>query len=368
MRHDSRTIVITGATGLLGGDLLGELLARDPALRAYALMRDLTAWPMLARRLGAGGARVTAVRADLSRPGLGLAASDRARIVQEADVILHLGADTGFARPLTESRAVNVHGTEAVLALAADCRQLGQFMHVSTAFAVGRRSGLVSEGATDGAHGWVNAYEQGKHEAEARVRSARPDALVVRPSTVVCCEHTGAVRQVNVVHQTFRLYHRGLASMMPGSATTLVDTVPYGYVRDALADLALRPDVRGRTLHLCTGRAALSLGEMLDLTYARWCEDPAWRRRALPRPVLTDLETYGLFERTVLETGDARVVLAAKALSFLVPQLAYPKCFETTDADTLLGYAAPDPRGYWLRMVDHLLVTQWGPVRTGVAA
>ena len=368
MPPTTRDVFLTGATGLLGGDLLATLLARDPALRAFVLVRDVAAWQARVGRQGAGAPRAIPVRGDLSQPGLGMSAADRASVARNTVAVLHLAADTAFSRALAESRAVNVHGTREVLSLADECRQLEQFLFVSTSYVAGRLSGEVAECATDGAHGWVNAYEQGKHESEALVRAARRDALIVRPSTVVCCEATGAVRQANVVHQTLRLYHRGLASMVPGAADTLVDTVPYGYVREALADLSGRTDLAGRTLHLCAGRQALELGELLDVAYRHWSEIPSWRKRALPRPVLTDLATYQLFERTVLETGDARVSLAAKALSYMVPQLAYPKCFDTTQADAALGYRAPAPRLYWLRMVEQLLAVNWSTARPELAA
>lgn len=368
MPQATRNIFLTGASGLLGGDVLATLLARDPALRVYVLVRDLAAWHAQAGRQSADVQRAIPVCGDLTQPGLGLAAVDRARIARDAGAVLHLAADTRFSRTLAESRAVNVRGTQEVLALADECRHLEQFLFVSTVYAAGRLSGVVAERAINGADGWVNAYEQSKHESEALVRAARRDALVVRTSTVVCCEFTGTVRQANAVHQTLRLYHRGLASMVPGAADTLVDTVPYGYVREALADLTLRTDLAGRTMHLCAGRQALQLGELLDVAYDYWSKDPAWRRRALPRPVLTDLATYQLFERTVLETGDARVAMAARALSYMVPQLAYPKCFDTTQADAALGYPAPSPPTYWLRMVEHLLAVKWATARLEVAA
>jgi hypothetical protein len=111
----------------------------------------------------------------------------------------------------------------------------------------------------------------------------------------------------------------------------------------------------GRVVHLCAGRNALPLDELLDITYERWAADPEWRRRHIERPALTDLTTYALFERTVEQVGDPSIQRLTRALSHFVPQLALPKLFTTTNAEALLGEAAPLVRELWLPMLDSLL-------------
>jgi len=216
----------------------------------------------------------------------------------------------------------------------------------------------------------VNAYEQSKAEAEALVRAARPDAVVLRSSTVACDDETGAVTQRNAVHRALRMFYQGLAAMMPGVAASALDVVPGDYVSDAVARLALRADVAGATLHLCAGAGALPLDELLDDTYARWARDPAWRRRAIARPALGDLPLWELFARTVEDTGHPRLRQVTQALSHFLPQLALPKRFATARADALLGHAAPPVRDYWTRMLAHLLDTGWrrAPAPRGAAA
>ena len=113
----------------------------------------------------------------------------------------------------------------------------------------------------------------------------------------------------------------------------------------------------GKTIHLCAGGGALPLEELLDITWERWAVDPAWRRRGIPRPALADLQTYALFERSVEQVGDASLKRVARALSYFAPQLAMPKQFETTTADTLLGAPAPAVRDFWIPMLDGLSAT-----------
>jgi hypothetical protein len=191
------------------------------------------------------------------------------------------------------------------------------------------------------------------------VRASGLDYVIARPSTIVCDDVRGGVTQVNAVHRALRLYHAGLASMMPGTEDTPIDVVPADWTADALVRLALAQTVSGLTVHLCAGEGALPLGALLDRTYALWSRDPDWRRRGIARPALSDLATYELFERSVELVGDARIKRITRSLSHFVPQLALPKRFDTSRARALLGDAAPPVTVYWERMVEWLLDSNW---------
>ena len=369
MTRNAHTILFTGATGHLGRQAVARLLAQNSSLEGYALVRDPARWPAAAAGLGLQrSARITPLVGELRSPGLGLSTDARARVVREITTVIHLGADTTFSLPLQEARAVNTNGTRHALELAADCHSLERFVFVSTAFVAGRMTGSVAERDNGSAAGWVNTYEQSKYEAEALVRESGLPWLVLRPSTVVCDGLDGRVGQFNVVHRALRLYHHGLAAMMPGRNESPVDVVTSDYVGDAIARLALHADLAGRTVHLCAGARALPLGELLDITYGVWAAAPGWKRRSIERPALADAETYHLFESTVEETGDPMLRRVIHSLSHFVPHLALEKRFETRGADALLGHPAPRVRDYWRRMVENLAATEWGSRPVRVAA
>jgi long-chain acyl-CoA synthetase len=360
-------IFLTGATGLVGAGVLARLLEDSTVGRVYVLVRDPARWTALAAHLLAPAGRVHPLRGDITLPGLGLSAADRMVLARDAGSVVHAAADTTFSRTLDEARRTNTLGTAHLLDIAAEWPALERFTFVSTAFVAGRRTGVVAERDHGEDAGWINAYEQSKYEAERLVRDSIRDWLVLRPSTIVCDSQSGVVSQYNAVHRALRLYHCGLASMMPGTEAALIDVVPLDYVAGAIAALALRPELSGRTLHLCAGSGALQVGELLDLTYALWCAEPGWKRRAIPRPALTDLDTYRLFERTVEETGDARLKQVTRSLAYFIPQIAFPKRFETSGADAALGTAAPPVRSYWERLIAHLLRTNWGAASRAAA-
>jgi thioester reductase-like protein len=212
----------------------------------------------------------------------------------------------------------------------------------------------VLENTREHAAGWVNGYEQSKAEAERCVRELRDDWVIVRPSTLVCDDESGVVSHQNAVHRALRLMHAGLTSMMPTALGSALDVVTTRYVARATAMLALDAGTTRATYHLCAGEQALPLDEVVDLTFAVWARDAAWRAKGISRPVLTDLDTYTLFARSVEETGDVRLRQTVRSLSHFVPQLALAKRFDTALADRVVGARAPDVRRFWPRMVDSL--------------
>ncbi|HWL39692.1 MAG TPA: SDR family oxidoreductase [Gemmatimonadaceae bacterium] len=357
-----RMVLVTGATGLVGGGVLRQMLAEDLGLEAFALYRDDCGWKRLSRELGALADRVVPVCGDVTLPHLGLEPLLRRRVELQTSAIVHAAADTSFSRTLARSLAVNTIGTEHVVALALNCRRLDHLSFVSTAFVAGRATGLIAERDNGGAAGWVNAYEQSKYEAERIVRESDLPWTILRSSTIVCRNPLGEISQINAVHRALRIYHRGLAAMMPGDRSNPLDVVTASFVIDAIARLTCEPRAREKTLHLCAGRNALTLGELIDTAYDVWAAEPGWRKRRVERALITDTGTYELFERTVHETGDARLRAILTSLSYFIPQLALPKVFDTSVAEELLGAAPPCSREFWVPMLEQLVVTNWGHV------
>lgn len=360
------SILVTGATGLLGRAVVRRLLAGAAQGTVFVLVRDLARWRQVARELTLGDG-VCPIVGDLRANGLALEANDRTRLRGTVTSILHLGADTTFSAPLERARTINTRGTAHVLELAAECLAPVQVTYVSTAFVAGRRTGVIREDCTK-VDAWVNAYEQSKYEAEQLVRDHGGRWVILRSSTIVCDDLAGHVTQLNAVHRALQLYRAGLVPMMPGTETSSVDVVTTAYVADAITRLMFHDGASGNVVNLCAGVGALSLGELLDITYRRWSSDADWRRRGIARPAIADLPTYALFERTVEEVGNPSIKRLTRALSHFVPQLALPKLFDTTNADALLGSSAPPVRTFWGPMLDHLLALPDTASRTTRAA
>src|SRR5258708_13496897 len=91
-------VLITGATGLLGGHLSRELRERGEDIRALVLPVENT------HRLVEQGVEV--VRGDVTD------ASTLGSAVKEIELIFHLAGMMGVWRPLAEYRLVNLTGSE----------------------------------------------------------------------------------------------------------------------------------------------------------------------------------------------------------------------------------------------------------------
>lgn len=334
-----KTVFITGATGLIGREVVARVTSDPRVARVYALTRKPAA-------LGIHG--------DVQQDGLGITAEARARLAREVTTVVHLAANTSFSQSLEEARATNRDGTRHLLEVSAAWPNVSRWVYVSTAFVAGLRTGrILEEACSDSA--WANAYEQSKAEAEALVRATRTDWAIARPATIVCDDLDGAISQMNAVHRALRLYFGGLAAMLPGTDQSRVDVVTTEYAARGIARVVLAPDVEGKTFHFCAGAGAMPLDDLLDASYNAFVRAPAWRRKAIARPVRTDLGTYRLFEAAIADAGSDRVRRALRSLGHFVPQLAWPKSFDTTRADALLGERAPSVASYWSNMVDHLV-------------
>lgn len=361
-----RTLLITGGTGALGAALVERALA-DPDLGELVLLvrpgRAAAVAPVAGR-----GARLRLVEGDLrAGPDLGLTRAVRDVLAAQVTDVLHAGASTSFTAPLEAVRAVNVGGTAAVLEFAARCPRLRRLGCLSTVYVAGRRTGEFGEADVgDPAVGFVNPYEQSKHEMEALVRDAarRVPVTVYRLSTVAGDSHTGEVARFAALHHSVRLLYQGLVPMVPGDGDTPVDLLPLDFAADAVWWLFREAFTPGRTHHVCAGPAAAPLDALLDSALATFEQHrPAWRRRAVERPAFADRRTYELFVRSVEETGNPLLGQATHAVSSFAWQLAYPKTFRSVATEALLaeaGLRAPDVLEYFPRVVRYCVETNWG--------
>ena len=110
-------VLITGATGLLGGHMIKELQQRGEGIRALVLSVEN------ADRLRAQGVEV--VRGDITE------ASTLGAAVKDVELVFHLAAMMGVWRPLSDYRLVNVTGSENLYKAAqkAGVRRYVQWLH-----------------------------------------------------------------------------------------------------------------------------------------------------------------------------------------------------------------------------------------------
>jgi thioester reductase-like protein len=344
----SGTVLLTGATGFLGMEMLARVLEQtdqdvialvraddDNAAQARVdeLLSTLVA-PSSRPRAG----RVRAVAADLETPGLGLSPIARHRIAGQTSAVVHCAASISFTLPLEEARRINVEGTREVIRLALDAQNRGgleRFIHVSTAYVAGDRTGLVSEHDGDVGQGFRNTYERTKLEAEEVVRDSGLPAAIVRPSVIVGDSATGWTQAFNVIYWPLQAFARGLFPAVPGDPDACLDIVPVDVVADALLEL-LRGPVRGGNFHIVSGAQSLSNATLANMAADAFDAEP---------PVF------------VRPGEDARAEQRAGAL---LPYFCVRCTFDARRARDLLGATPPSLEDYFPSLMRYARESQWG--------
>jgi thioester reductase-like protein len=256
-------VLLTGATGFVGREILSRFLERDDR-HVFALVRadnDDDA----AARLPAHE-RLTAVAGDIEQPSLGL--DDRAseRLRREVTTVLHCAASVSFDMPLEESRSVNVEGTRRVLEFARSCTRLERFSYVSTAYVAGEPGRLFREDELAVGQRFRNPYERSKFEAELALRTEGADLplQILRPSIVVGDSSSGRTSSFNVLYGPLKAFARGAVPAIPARRDAPVDIVPVDYVADRVHELATHGP--NGTFHLVAGRNATTVGRLLEMS------------------------------------------------------------------------------------------------------
>lgn len=365
------SILLTGATGAVGSDLLRQLAQRndikvnvivrradvDPSERVRSLLRhdDIRATvEVIEGDIGAGA--TLGIRADLLRD-----------LQRETTHIVHCAGSTSFTLPLTAARLANVDGSRNVLEFARNCPALECGAFLSTVYVSGKRCGDFAESDFgDGGLGFVNSYEESKAEMEDMIRAAMGELplILIRLSTVVGDSTTGKVTRFNTVHNAVRLLYRGLAPMIPGDPDEPVDIVSSDFVADAVLQLVEHAP-RSAVFHVAAGReSSNTLGDIIDETMSALERyRPQWRKRTVERPLIVDLDTYELFVKSVEETGNPVLREATRSIRTFAYQLAHPKVFETREAAAALSPSGITPQpslAFYPRVVRYCLETNWG--------
>lgn len=241
-------VFVTGAAGLVGGEVCARLVAAG--YRVTALVHRN---PDLRGNDGSPVRVAGVVRGDVSVPQFGWDAAQFAKVAGGHDLLVHCAATVRFDLPEEDYRAVNQGGTAHALALA---RAGGmRFLHVSTAYVCGARDGPIREDDPLPAVGFANGYEASKAAGERLVRASGLAWAIARPSIVAGAHADGAIRQFDTTYAAFKLIAEGRVRHMPARAGASLDFVPVDHVAAGIVALAERLEqAAGGTFHLVSGQ------------------------------------------------------------------------------------------------------------------
>lgn len=370
-----RSILLTGATGFVGGELIGRLLRARPDATLVCLVRASDDADLKRRRESIldwsrvpvdDAHRVSAVAGCMEREDLGLGYA-YGSLAEQVEEIYHVAASTRFDLSLEDARRINVNGMANVIRFARAADHPGglrRLHHVSTAYVVGDRSGVLNEAETPAQPNFRNAYEQSKWEAEV-LRSRAMNELPMtcyRPSIIVGDSTSGRTKHFRVLYDPIKWVYFGKTDLLPCQPEIRVDVVPVDFVCDAIIAIGARAESIGQTYHLTAGPdRALTIAQMIEMAVAegnRYHAEIGGPMIESPRIVSPDmLEAAGGEEREKVQQLLAR---GERVLRLHMPYMLVEQLFESTLAHSLLseeGIRCPHLGSYFSTLV------RWGVER-----
>jgi nucleoside-diphosphate-sugar epimerase len=277
----SATVLVTGATGFLGGALAAHLLATRPDLRLILVARAAgaaLATSRVQRSLSRHGdlpgahfaGRIEIVTADLGEPGW-LATVPFARVTH----VVNLALDAGSS---PRARAVNLDGPLALAREAQRGGRLQRFLHVGSAWSCGAGArGVVGE--DDAPRGEpVSTSLVHKHAAERALEGLPGLPLVIaRPSLVVGHSTRGCEPSASLFWVLRLLDALG---RIPWEKRRHLDAVPVDWVAVALTELLFAPTLGHVRHHLSAGRSGSVTWGDIESAFAAVGRRPRWREEA----------------------------------------------------------------------------------------
>lgn len=271
-----RSVLITGATGFLGSELL-KLLLQERNIDVYMLIRGDTLeeakgrLAFLLKRIFSTGIdkylkKCRILNSDIESFGQHKDPSQVYKVSDSISEIFHCAAITGFDISLKSARDINVCGTKNILNFAKQCKKLQKFNYISTTFIAGNFRGVFSEGDFNLNQKFNNYYEQSKYEAEELVRmeiNDRYKTLIFRPGILIGNYSTGQTTNFKMFYEPLRIFSREIMKSVPADPGTIHNLTPADIAAKAIYVLSL--NARDNNLYHILSHDNIVSGEFMQL-------------------------------------------------------------------------------------------------------
>jgi thioester reductase-like protein len=280
-----RTVFLTGATGVLGGRILTDLL-QSTAARIYCLARGndpahcqqrvrslLRVYDPDAQLESEFLSRVIVLSGDVTRERLGLTAERFALVQGQTDLTIHAAANTSLLGKYKRLEPINVQGTTRVIDFCLGTRSKS-LSFVSTYTVMGDKtfddSVCFRETDYDLGQGFAHMnYQRSKFRAEAMVRAAREQGLIwriFRPGQIYGDSVTGAYPHAatRVTGLFYDLFKTAMDTGVMPEAYIHYDVVPVDYVSRGIIALSAGTENFFDVYHL-TNPDAKSFAQVMGL-------------------------------------------------------------------------------------------------------
>ena len=339
-----KRVLLSGATGLIGGELMLILAARG--IHSTAVVRAVDAVSARKRLLDRlqksalwkpGFADcVSAEAGDIEAPGFGL----KPAVMNAADVILHSAASTSF-KPDAGVYPINIRAAENFGGILKSLKPSQRGFFVGTAAVTMEPRGVITEDMPFA--GYANDYIRSKRDAEKLLRATGAPFVTLRPGIVLARGIDDAKLARNMLWSIPVMAELGEVPLDPQAR---LDFAPVDFVAGVVAEMLLKNNFAHDCYHVSTGDASLTfqaLADELTLTMpgikklvmrgSSYVPEPKFARQrwmfAALQPYLPFLTADAVFSNARLKKEIGTLADAPAPISYLGGLL---KAFSLSDA------------------------------------
>ena len=255
-------VLLTGATGLIGGELMLILAAKG--IYSTAVVRAVDKVQATARlfdRLQKSAfwkpefAELVAAEAgDIEAADFGLKPS----VLQGADVILHSAASTSFKAD-AGVYPVNIKAATNFAGILKNLKPSQRGFFVGTAAVTMEPRGVITEDMPFA--GYANDYIRSKRDAETLLRASGAPFVSLRPGIVLSRGIDDAKLARNMLWAIPVMAELGDVPLDP---LARLDFAPVDFIASAFVEMLLKTDLRHDCYHVSTGEASMTFQALAD--------------------------------------------------------------------------------------------------------
>ena len=275
-------IFLTGATGLVGGELLVNLSKRTEVNKIYCLIRALSEEDALARLHHAFELHHDYFDANKIIPVLGNLFDEKLtesltanKILDDVNVVIHSAANTSFSRVNDELvEKANIGGLKKILLWAKKLPALQTFLYIGTATICGKdiRNRVVLESESPNLQAThLVKYTFTKMQGELLIHEHLPEEkiFIARPSIIMGDSRPIVPRSPVILWAMASVNHLRL---IPVNEHAPLDIIPVDYTVNAIIGL-LFAKRKYSVYHISSGKASATSTLQVTNTLARYFTD-----------------------------------------------------------------------------------------------
>ena len=257
-----KRVLLSGATGLIGGELMLILAARGvystavvrATDRAQANVRLLDRLRKSAFWQPEFATFVSAEAGDIEEPDFGLSAT----VIQSAGIILHSAASTSF-KPDAGVYPINIKAAQNFGAILTKLQPSQRGFFVGTAAVTTEPRGVITEDMPFA--GYANDYIRSKRDAETLLRKTGAPFVVLRPGIVLARGIDDAKLARNMLWSIPVMAELGEVPLDPQAR---LDFAPVDFIAGVFAEMLLKDKLAHDCYHVSTGEASMTFQTLAD--------------------------------------------------------------------------------------------------------